>query len=115
MCVTYLTDPQRATKSDVLLYTLIAFGFVAALLEDIPIIGLAFTVSNRIGAAMWAHGMFLYLCYFERAGCFGRIPLPFQEANAGHLDLEKRQHYVAELKRSGHREKENEGERLKNN
>ncbi|KAG6380568.1 hypothetical protein JVT61DRAFT_4931 [Boletus reticuloceps] len=32
-----------------------SFGFAAALLEDIPIIGLAFTVSNRIGAAMWAH------------------------------------------------------------
>ncbi|KIJ07004.1 hypothetical protein PAXINDRAFT_121307 [Paxillus involutus ATCC 200175] len=41
------------------------FGFAAALLEGIPIIGLAFTVSNRIGAAMWAH------------------------------DLEKRQHYIA--------------------
>lgn len=41
------------------------FGFVAALLEGLPIVGLVFTVSNRIGAAMWAH------------------------------DLEKRQHYVA--------------------
>jgi len=42
------------------------FGFTAALLEGLPIIGLVFTVSNRIGAAMWAH------------------------------DLEKRQHYIAE-------------------
>jgi len=42
------------------------FGFTAALLEGLPIIGLAFTVSNRVGAAMWAH------------------------------DLEKKQHYVAE-------------------
>jgi hypothetical protein len=33
-----------------------AFGFVAALLERLPIIGLVFSVSNRIGAAMWAHG-----------------------------------------------------------
>lgn len=41
------------------------FGFAAALLEGLPIIGLAFTISNRIGAAMWAH------------------------------DLEKRQHFVA--------------------
>ncbi|KAG2138073.1 uncharacterized protein EDB93DRAFT_1165941 [Suillus bovinus] len=41
------------------------FGFVAALLEGLPIVGLVFKVSNRIGAAMWAH------------------------------DLEKRQHYVA--------------------
>ena len=35
-----------------------AFGFAAALLEGLPIVGLIFTVSNRIGAAMWAHGMF---------------------------------------------------------
>ncbi|KAF5384442.1 hypothetical protein D9615_003409 [Tricholomella constricta] len=41
------------------------FGFAAALLEGMPIIGLAFTISNRVGAAMWAH------------------------------DLEKRQHFVA--------------------
>jgi hypothetical protein len=41
-----------------------AFGFVAALLEGLPIVGLVFSISNRIGAAMWAH------------------------------DLEKRQHYV---------------------
>ncbi|KIP05074.1 hypothetical protein PHLGIDRAFT_19813 [Phlebiopsis gigantea 11061_1 CR5-6] len=46
-----------------------AFGFTAALLEGLPFVGLIFTVSNRIGAAMWAH------------------------------DLEKRQHYVAEIKR----------------
>ncbi|KAH7106428.1 hypothetical protein BKA62DRAFT_687123 [Auriculariales sp. MPI-PUGE-AT-0066] len=30
------------------------FGWAAALLESIPIVGLFFTVSNRIGAAMWA-------------------------------------------------------------
>jgi len=46
------------------------FGFVAALLEGLPIIGLVFTISNRIGAAMWA------------------------------FDLEKRQHYVAEKKKA---------------
>ncbi|KAF9225138.1 hypothetical protein BS17DRAFT_700116 [Gyrodon lividus] len=44
------------------------FGFAAALLEGIPVFGLAFTISNRIGAAMWAH------------------------------DLEKRQHYMAARK-----------------
>ena len=32
------------------------FGFAAALLEEIPIVGLIFTLSNRVGAAMWAHG-----------------------------------------------------------
>jgi hypothetical protein len=36
-----------------------AFGFTASLLEGLPIIGLVFTVSNRIGAAMWAHGPFM--------------------------------------------------------
>ncbi|KAI0647819.1 hypothetical protein C8Q79DRAFT_1109783 [Trametes meyenii] len=45
-----------------------SFGFTAALVERLPIIGLIFSVSNRIGAAMWAH------------------------------DLEKRQHYVAAVK-----------------
>lgn len=30
-----------------------AFGFCASLLEGIPILGLAFSISNRIGAAMW--------------------------------------------------------------
>ncbi|KAH7886408.1 hypothetical protein F5I97DRAFT_1809127 [Phlebopus sp. FC_14] len=49
------------------------FGFAAALLEGLPIIGLAFTVSNRIGAAMWAH------------------------------DLEKRQHYIAAQRRDGYK------------
>ncbi|KAF8907092.1 hypothetical protein CPB84DRAFT_1675239, partial [Gymnopilus junonius] len=48
-----------------------AFGFVAALLESIPIIGLFFTVSNRVGAAMWAH------------------------------DLEKRQHHIAQERLHG--------------
>lgn len=43
-----------------------AFGFAASLLEGLPIVGLIFSISNRIGAAMWAH------------------------------DLEKRQHWVAE-------------------
>ncbi|KIM64141.1 hypothetical protein SCLCIDRAFT_1213552 [Scleroderma citrinum Foug A] len=46
------------------------FGFTAALLEGFPIIGLVFTISNRIGAAMWAH------------------------------DLEKRQHYFGSLQSS---------------
>ena len=30
-----------------------AFGFAASLVEQIPIFGLAFSVSNRVGAAMW--------------------------------------------------------------
>ncbi|KAI0373679.1 hypothetical protein BV20DRAFT_937290 [Pilatotrama ljubarskyi] len=45
-----------------------SFGFAAALVERLPLVGLIFSISNRIGAAMWAH------------------------------DLEKRQHYVAAVK-----------------
>ena len=37
-----------------------AFGFVAALLESLPFIGLIFSVSNRVGAAMWAHGAHIF-------------------------------------------------------
>ncbi|KAL1667502.1 hypothetical protein GGF50DRAFT_112230 [Schizophyllum commune] len=51
------------------------FGFVAALLEGLPIIGIVFTVSNRIGAAMWA------------------------------FDLEKRQHFIAEKRGIGYPQK----------
>ncbi|EIN03514.1 hypothetical protein PUNSTDRAFT_109399 [Punctularia strigosozonata HHB-11173 SS5] len=49
-----------------------SFGFAAALLESIPLVGLVFTISNRIGAAMWAH------------------------------DLEKNQHYIASERAKGH-------------
>lgn len=58
-----------------------AFGFTAALLEGLPIIGLVFMISNRIGAAMWAHGMYYNLSRL----CNEHQP---------HLDLEKRQHYI---------------------
>ena len=34
---------------------LAVFGFVASLMERIPLVGLVFSISNRIGAAMWAH------------------------------------------------------------
>ncbi|KAM0754703.1 hypothetical protein T439DRAFT_119710 [Meredithblackwellia eburnea MCA 4105] len=33
------------------------FGFVASVLERLPVIGLVFGISNRIGAAMWAHDL----------------------------------------------------------
>jgi hypothetical protein len=45
--------PSILSVTDVFI---LVFGFAAALLEDIPIIGLMFTISNRVGAAMWAHG-----------------------------------------------------------
>ena len=32
------------------------FGFVSALLESLPLVGIFFAISNQIGAAMWAHG-----------------------------------------------------------
>lgn len=33
------------------------FGMVASLLERVPLFGLVFSISNRIGAAMWAHDL----------------------------------------------------------
>ncbi|KAH8099886.1 hypothetical protein BXZ70DRAFT_941695 [Cristinia sonorae] len=33
------------------------FGFVAAVLEGLPLVGLVFSVSNRIGACMWAYDL----------------------------------------------------------
>ncbi|CBQ68735.1 conserved hypothetical protein [Sporisorium reilianum SRZ2] len=44
----WITERQTAYRS---------FGFVAALMERIPLIGLVFSISNRIGAAMWAHDL----------------------------------------------------------
>jgi hypothetical protein len=38
-----------------------AFGFAAALVESIPLFGLLFGVSNKIGAAMWAYGISILL------------------------------------------------------
>ncbi|KZT02069.1 uncharacterized protein LAESUDRAFT_730582 [Laetiporus sulphureus 93-53] len=63
-----MTSEQVSTFIEERKWDYRAFGFAAALLERIPIVGLVFSVSNRIGAAMWA------------------------------VDLEKRQHYVAEVK-----------------
>jgi hypothetical protein len=39
------------------------FGFAAALLEALPFIGIVFSISNQVGAAMWAHGMATYTVY----------------------------------------------------
>lgn len=33
------------------------FGFLAALVENIPLAGIAFSISNRVGAAMYAHDL----------------------------------------------------------
>ena len=49
----------------------LAFGFTAALLESIPILGLIFTISNRVGAAMWAHGEFEKLPLFNFLSAVG--------------------------------------------
>lgn len=42
------------------------FGFAAALLEALPFIGLVFSISNQVGAAMWAHGMAIYTVYMDK-------------------------------------------------
>ncbi|KAI0754700.1 hypothetical protein C8Q80DRAFT_1094824 [Daedaleopsis nitida] len=62
-----MTPDQIATFVEERKWDYRSFGFAAALVERIPIVGLVFSISNRIGAAMWAH------------------------------DLEKRQHYVAAI------------------
>ena len=41
-------------------YTYLAFRFAATLLEGLLIIGLVFTISNPVGAAMWADGKLLH-------------------------------------------------------
>ncbi|KAJ7287149.1 hypothetical protein C8J57DRAFT_578108 [Mycena rebaudengoi] len=60
-----MTDREIAVFMEERKWDYRTFGFTAAFLEGLPIIGLIFTLSNRVGAAMWAH------------------------------DLEKRQHFVA--------------------
>lgn len=90
------TSHGRMTESvsHAMLRASVVFGFTAALLEDIPVIGLAFTVSNRIGAAMWAHGTLL---------CLALWFVPWR-TDPDHKDLEKRQHYIAERRKLGHAE-----------
>ena len=44
----WITERQTAYRS---------FGFAAALMERMPLIGMVFSISNRIGAAMWAHDL----------------------------------------------------------
>ena len=66
----------------------VVFGFTAALLETLPFIGLIFSISNQVGAAMWAHGMLMY--------CMSTNLTIYANAN---LDLEKRQHWLAEKKK----------------
>lgn len=57
-------------------------------MEAIPFIGLIFSVSNRIGAAMWAHGMSL-LSSGNHCSFLDRLTDIM-------IDLEKKQHWVAE-------------------
>ncbi|KIJ54015.1 hypothetical protein M422DRAFT_58281 [Sphaerobolus stellatus SS14] len=60
-----MTDKEIALFMEERKWDYRSFGLAASFLEGLPIIGLGLTISNRIGAAMWAH------------------------------DLEKRQHMVA--------------------
>ena len=66
----------------------IVFGFAAALLETLPFVGLVFSISNQVGAAMWAHGRLIFHISIKLTIC----------ANIK-LDLEKRQHWFAEKKK----------------
>ncbi|KAG6844148.1 hypothetical protein H0H87_009391 [Tephrocybe sp. NHM501043] len=51
-----MTEQQIAVFMEERKWDYRQFGFAAALLEGLPIVGLIFTISNRVGAAMWAHG-----------------------------------------------------------
>ena len=48
---------------------LLAFGFTASLLEGFPIVGLVLSISNRVGAAMWAHGV----CFLQSSSGFQEL------------------------------------------
>ncbi|THH18330.1 hypothetical protein EW146_g2623 [Bondarzewia mesenterica] len=78
------------------------FGFAAALLESIPFLGLLFSVSNRIGAAMWAHGQSISLAPFPNLHPYSKIwaasALIDVVSSSITADLEKRQHYIGEEK-----------------
>ncbi|KAJ7072180.1 hypothetical protein C8F01DRAFT_1205809 [Mycena amicta] len=52
-----MTERQIAVFMEERKWDYRTFGFTAALLEGLPIVGLIFTVSNRVGAAMWAHDL----------------------------------------------------------
>ncbi|KIM38279.1 hypothetical protein M413DRAFT_249073 [Hebeloma cylindrosporum] len=85
-------EAKKMTKQQIAIYmeerkwSYRIFGFTAALLEGLPIIGLVFTVSNRVGAAMWAYGRFPFALWLLKS------------SNVS-ADLEKRQHFVAEERR----------------
>ena len=66
-----------------LMRAVLAFGFSAALLRSTPLIGIFFTISNRIGACMWAFGT---SSYSAQGYIYLRSTLGFPRA-----DLEKRQ------------------------
>ena len=51
-----MSDQQIALFIEERKWNYLTFGFAAALVENIPLLGLLFSISNRIGAAMWAHG-----------------------------------------------------------
>lgn len=50
-----------------------SFGLAAALLESVPILGMAFSISNRVGAAMYAHDLEKRQ-QMVRAGQIKRLP-----------------------------------------
>ncbi|KAL5536153.1 hypothetical protein ACEPAF_4258 [Sanghuangporus sanghuang] len=56
-------EAKKMTKDQISIFVkerkpqYISFGFAASLLEGLPIVGLVFSISNRAGAAMWAHDL----------------------------------------------------------
>lgn len=86
---TFTTPLLPCVLDNLLTLLLSAFGFAAALAERLPLIGMIFSISNRIGAAMWAHGT---------CPCFSSVAQACRTGTIYATDLEKRQHYVAAVK-----------------
>ena len=61
-------------------------------MEVLFFVGLIFSVSNRVGAAMWAHGMEMTRHSLDLIGA--------KASYNSDLDLEKRLHWFSEKKRT---------------
>ncbi|CAE6437101.1 unnamed protein product [Rhizoctonia solani] len=76
-----------------------AFGFMAALLESIPIIGIGFTISNRIASCMWAHDLEKRQDLFRKGDLKPLPPRIVKLDNGEQVELPPSRHAGAGLQR----------------
>ncbi|KAG8689906.1 hypothetical protein FRC11_014954 [Ceratobasidium sp. 423] len=76
-----------------------AFGFTAALLESIPIIGIGFTISNRIASCMWAHDLEKRQDLFRKGEIKPLPPRVVTLDNGEQVELSPSRHAVAGLQK----------------